>query len=221
MKYLSRLKLSSGQWLSVAILASSVTLGYAVTIPHSFTAGTPVRASEVNANFDALKTAVDALENSRQLLAMNDFACRDPSATSCIPRNHNGRWLAASSGSLLLVARLSMPEDAILSDVWCHFHDNSSADASFRVLRRDTTIAGPGWTVLTSPITTAGASAAIQTLQASPAALNWTVASRTADNRDRAFLIEVTLPYSVFTISDDAGLLALNGCYYEYTTSRS
>jgi hypothetical protein len=35
-----------------------------VTLPHSFTAGTPAMAGQVNANFNALKNAVDVLQES-------------------------------------------------------------------------------------------------------------------------------------------------------------
>ena len=43
------------------ILASASSLAWAsgVTIPNSFTSGTPAKASEVNGNFSAVKTAVD------------------------------------------------------------------------------------------------------------------------------------------------------------------
>jgi hypothetical protein len=64
MKSLKKLlKLSRGQWISVAVLASSLGLAVAVTIPSTpFVAGTPASASEVNANFTTLATAVTTLE---------------------------------------------------------------------------------------------------------------------------------------------------------------
>jgi hypothetical protein len=37
----------------------------AVNIPFTFTAGSPIKASDINANFGSLKTAVDALEGSK------------------------------------------------------------------------------------------------------------------------------------------------------------
>lgn len=43
-------------------LAVTAFLVMGVTIPNSFTAGTSISSSQVNANFAALKTAVDALE---------------------------------------------------------------------------------------------------------------------------------------------------------------
>ena len=51
-------KLTRSQWISVAVLASSLGLAIAVTIPNTFTAGTTISASAVNANFNALNSAL-------------------------------------------------------------------------------------------------------------------------------------------------------------------
>ena len=157
-------------------------------------------------------------KTQRQLLAMNDFSCRDPSVASCPGNNDAGRWKATSTGTLstlILSARLAMPQGAVLSDVWCLFHDQSASNASFRVLQRPITFAGPGWMVLTNAISTASASSSVQTLQASSSPTgNWTTAGLTADNGSKAFFIEVTLPH------DAAATLALQGCYYEFTVTQ-
>jgi Chaperone of endosialidase len=49
-----------------AFLASSLGV-MAVSIPNSFTAGQPIKAADVNANFSSLKTAVDMLEALPQI----------------------------------------------------------------------------------------------------------------------------------------------------------
>ncbi len=45
------------------LLSAIATTAYAASVPHTFQAGQPARAAEVNANFAALVTAVTALEN--------------------------------------------------------------------------------------------------------------------------------------------------------------
>lgn len=156
---------------------------------------------------------------SRQLLALNDFDCRDP-VTNCVPRNFNGQWVSATSGqTLILSARLSMPHGAQLVDVWCHFNDLSKLDASFRVLMRPVNYTGIGWNVMTNAISTSGASMSVQTLQASSSVTgNWTPSGLTADNAAKAFFVEVTLPFEPgFTGGAFNGNnLALHGCYYDY-----
>jgi hypothetical protein len=57
-------KLSRSQWIGVAVLASSLGLAVAVTIPNTFTAGTAISAAQMNANFAAMGTAVTAAETT-------------------------------------------------------------------------------------------------------------------------------------------------------------
>jgi hypothetical protein len=47
-------KLSRSQWIGVAVLASSMGLAAAVTVPNIFVPNTPISASQMNANFAAL-----------------------------------------------------------------------------------------------------------------------------------------------------------------------
>ncbi len=55
--------------LLVILLLSGIaypTLAQAAELPHTFAAGTPARAAEVNANFDALVTAIDETQAAVQ-----------------------------------------------------------------------------------------------------------------------------------------------------------
>ena len=47
--------------LTAALLVASFGVVADTEVPHTFTDGTPAKASEVNANFDALETAIDAI----------------------------------------------------------------------------------------------------------------------------------------------------------------
>jgi Chaperone of endosialidase len=58
------MKTSSLKWFFVGAISVTASLSVlaAVNIPNSFSAGQPIKASDVNANFSSLKAAVDALQ---------------------------------------------------------------------------------------------------------------------------------------------------------------
>lgn len=95
-------KLSRSQWVSVAILISSLGLAAAVTIPNVFTSGTSISSSQVNANFSALGTAVTAAESTLaniRMIAKNSGAVNSGTATSAAATLLN--FTAPSSGNML------------------------------------------------------------------------------------------------------------------------
>ncbi|GEM_PF-5596035 len=51
------------KFIYAAVVLFGVGIGLAVDVPNTFTAGTPIKAAEMNANFTALKAAVTTLEN--------------------------------------------------------------------------------------------------------------------------------------------------------------
>lgn len=64
MKSLLRFKPTRAQFIAAAIIATSMGMSYAaVTIPNSFTDGTPAVAAQVNANFSALANAMPAVKS--------------------------------------------------------------------------------------------------------------------------------------------------------------
>jgi hypothetical protein len=69
--------------ISYAFLLACVTSTSAqVTIPHTFLPNTPARASEVNANFQALKTSVDNLKTTIDALTMRVSKLEGPIAAA-------------------------------------------------------------------------------------------------------------------------------------------
>jgi len=50
------------------LVVAAVAFGSSLTVPNTFTTGTPARAAEVNANFTAVKTAVD--DNNTRITAL-------------------------------------------------------------------------------------------------------------------------------------------------------
>ena len=121
--------------LSATLLASNVTL------PYSFTAGTPARASEMNANFAAVKTAID--DNNARLtvlesrvpaagavsVSMHGFTeffghSAEAAPPSCaMNRILNYLWFDNIGVSCMATAAVPLPQGATLQGLSCLVYD--------------------------------------------------------------------------------------------------
>jgi len=91
MKRLFKKRFSMAETVGLLVLAalSVAAVGYAVTtVPHTFTAGTTAVADEVNANFQALANAIDAIQLDTPDQVRGKFfsgtSCSDPNNPSDI-----------------------------------------------------------------------------------------------------------------------------------------
>ena len=69
--------------LTAALLVASFGVVADTEVPHTFNDGTPAKASEVNANFDALENAVDALPTPPSTCETNQIIKWNGSAWAC------------------------------------------------------------------------------------------------------------------------------------------
>ena len=77
----------------------------AVTIPNTFTSGTPAKAADVNANFNALATAIDSLQKSISALQVNSNGGGTPTA-NCSSNLHVTSYSNSTSsvGQIVTIA---------------------------------------------------------------------------------------------------------------------
>jgi hypothetical protein len=132
-------------------LGSSTALVFAVTIPNAFTDGTATSAAAVNANFTALKAAVDALENCPAgmtragsicidtLRARASFTGCDPSGTTgctVVPTNTGGAaatgmsWAQAARACANAGKRLPTPGEWAAAKISGVLNAGESADGT-------------------------------------------------------------------------------------------
>jgi hypothetical protein len=81
-----------------AVVASGLSVLAAVNIPNTFTAGTPIRAEEVNANFSSLKAALEALQAGSGSVADGTITSSKLATQNTVS---SGKFLAFNGSSLV------------------------------------------------------------------------------------------------------------------------
>ncbi len=132
-----------------ALLATMGLWGLAVTLPHAFNSGDEIKSAEMNANFQALKNAVDALEAKLSKVSASQKAPPtkvgalayvlvkangtkwsgyefNPSGTITTTRTSQGKYkvhfngLALGGGIVLVSTYLGTGTNASFQDNVCH-----------------------------------------------------------------------------------------------------
>jgi hypothetical protein len=136
--YISKKRFSMKQVVSVLVvvfLGITVLAYAAVSIPNNFTPNTTAKASEVNANFNAVKTAIDALEASRtKYYSLSMWAAQRSARSDFQGVINTTSGLYYSSGSNFLDIPIHLPNGANIEEVEAYVYDtNATANIEVRL----------------------------------------------------------------------------------------
>ena len=112
--------------LSASMLLSSAAFA---AVPHTFTAGTPARAADVNANFTDLDNRLTAVENQvaeigAVSVSAHAFTNHFGDSSGCLMRGTlNYRFFANTSGTCRATASVALPHNATITHASCRVHD--------------------------------------------------------------------------------------------------
>ncbi|MFK5913639.1 MAG: hypothetical protein QM484_04620 [Woeseiaceae bacterium] len=181
----------------------------------TFTSGTPAVAAEVNDNFTAVETAVNANDTAIAALktgsvsvsAASFHPVRSVTGCSWDSRLGFGYFSPTTSGADCdAVSGISLPDGVILTGLSCWLYDNFAANAISVQLRRNTLSSGVGASIYSTASTVDSTSR--QVLSDSSASF-----SNTVDNSLYTYSVKALFSISPF----DA--LSLNGRVYGCTVS--
>lgn len=141
------------------MLLATNTFASELTIPNSFTSGTKAVAAEVNANFTAVKSAVD--DNNSRLLKMESGRVAVHANAFTVPDNQVG---CTNSNSLFhyfstgtncnTYAGISLPDNATVTSLACTILDKNATTGSNIQIRlfRTNSQTGASEHVFTTPV---------------------------------------------------------------------
>ena len=122
MKSFLYFKPTRAQFIAGAIISTSMILSYAaVTVPHTFTADTPAKASGVNENFEALTAKLTALEGMESGKTVSDGSIdkspNPPDSTACSTQSCviGSPTYPYPSGSWVYPARYTPPSNGVMT----------------------------------------------------------------------------------------------------------
>lgn len=128
MKCLKVKRFSFGQvvGLLTVVFFGITVIGYAVTIPNRFTGGNTISATQMNANFDAVKTAIDALEASRtKYYSLSMWAAQKSARSDFQGVIDSTSGLYYSSGSNFLDIPIHLPYGANIEEIEAYVYDTN------------------------------------------------------------------------------------------------
>src|SRR5262245_1073470 len=201
----------------ILISVSATLFASSVTLPFSFTAGSLVRASDMNANFAAVKTAVDdnharltTLENKLSgavSVSIHGFTEFFNLGVCVLQRNQNMLYFQNSGVGCIATAQISLPHGSTVQNLSCLVYDNSATGNIYPAsLTRVNLSTGVVQSVITTNQTSTNAG--LQTLTA-----NTFLASAVVDNNAFAYYLEVAFDTTGLSPATD---LRLHGCKVGY-----
>lgn len=130
MSYFNKKRFSMRQvvgLLTIVFLGIAVITYAAVNIPYTFSSGQTAKAGEVNANFNAVKTAIDALEASRtKYYSLSMWAAQRSARSDFQGVIDSTSGLYYSSGANFLDIPVHLPHGANIEEIEAYVYDNNA-----------------------------------------------------------------------------------------------